>query len=158
VVRGQLAQCQSEKAQAEKKVEANVSTMAQLEARVKAKMRGGLDLVIDPGQPADPGKCPPCPKITLKADCGGEVDSGTVSATGTTATATITEKPAPGGKDMGTDAWALALGGGVSLPGARIYHASAAVDYRALRAYGTLDTAGVWTAGAQAKVLTWNWP
>lgn len=155
---GQLAQCQAEKAAAEKKVEVSATTMAQLEARVKAKMRGGVDLVIDPGQPVRPGECPPCPKITLKADCGGETDSGTAAATKTTATASVTEKPGPGVVCPTVPAWALAIGGGVSLPGATIYHGSMAVDYHSLRAYGTLDTAGVWTAGAQAKVLTWNWP
>jgi hypothetical protein len=155
---GQLTQCQTEKTAAEKKVEVSAATLAELQADVKSNYRGSFEFEVDPGAPVAKGDCPPCPKITLKGDCTGATDAKAGGAVKTTATASVTEKPGPGNVPVGSPAWALAVGGGLSLPGANIYHGSVAIDYHALRAYGTLDTQGVWTAGAQAKVLTWNWP
>jgi len=156
---GQLAQCQSEKAAAEKKVDVSAITLAQLEQKLKSKFHGNVDLEIDPGPPVAGGLCPPCPKIRLKTDCGGESEGSGVASAGATATASVTEKPGPGvGTEKGPDAWGLSVGGGMSLPSAMIYHASVALDYHAIRLYGTMDTNLAYTVGAQARVLTWNWP
>lgn len=157
ITRGKLEQCQTERAAAELRVEVSANTLTQLEAKLKANFHGSLDLEIEPSAPVAGSQCPPCPKIKLKADCGGGTEAGTVAASKVTATAVAVEKGA-GTTPKAPPAWALSVGGGVSGGPAMAYHGSVALDYHALRAYGLYDTNATWTVGAQAKVLTWNWP
>lgn len=155
---GKLEQCQAERAAAEQRVEVSAITLTELEAKLKANFHGSVDLEVEPGAPVAGSQCPPCPKIKLKADCGGGSDATAGSASKTTATASVIEKPGPGVTPKGAPAWALSLGGGIEGYPPAAYHGSVALDYHALRAYGTYDTNSQWTAGAQVKVLTWDWP
>lgn len=152
-LQGQLEQCLAAAATQGKELDASANMVTKLEAEVKAKCSGNVDVEVTP--PTAGGN--PCPKVVLKAAWDGSTWNSLMDTARLSATAHVVEKPGPGLGVKGPDAWALSLGGGMSVGGS-IYHGSAALDYHALRAYGLLDTTGTWAVGAQAKVLTWNWP
>lgn len=153
---GELKQCRDDRAAQQKELDASANIVADLEAKVKTKCKGSVDLVVKPPSSA-PG-ANPCPEVRLRADFDGSTDSRTGAAVATSAAAKVVEKYGPGGTQEKPESWAISAGGGMSLGPATIWHGSAALDYHRLRAYGTYDAQGTWTAGAQVKLLTGNWP
>jgi hypothetical protein len=157
---GELKQCQEARATQQKELDASASMVTDLQAKVKARCAGSVDVVVKPPPVPASGwnsMMNPCPEVTLKANWDGSTENTAAAAVTSNAHARAVEKgggtpcPAP-------ESWALALGGGVSLGPATIWHGSMAADYHRLRAYGTLDQQGTWGVGAQVKVLTGNWP
>lgn len=159
---GELAVCRSNVETVTLAAKAQNEIISDLQVKANARCKGSVDLVVAPptngwNSLMSPVTSTgwPCSEIRFKASFDGGSDNSAGATVSSTATSEVTVFPIPGsGKP---DAWALWLGAGMAFD-TTIWHASASLDYHRLRAYGTLDTNWAWTAGAQAKLLTWDWP
>lgn len=159
-LKGELAECKDQRQNAANELDIKDVSIAKLQAAVKERCKGVVDVSVKPSSAFTWNSMMnpyPCPEVTVHAEMEAETTRTAQALASSTLTAQVTEKPLPVGLN-GCPSWGLSLGAGLSLPDSSLWHGSAAVDYRALRAIGTLDNRGTWTVGAQARVLTWDWP